>query len=57
MLYWHLKVLFWMLVVRQPGLSHTKTNSVQAEAGARAELGKNVDDQTCYDIIYPRAFS
>ena len=26
---------------RRPGLSQTKTNSAQAEAGARAELGKN----------------
>ena len=25
---------------RRPGLSQTKTNSAQAEAGARAELGK-----------------
>ena len=28
-------------LVGQPGLFGTKTNSTQAEAGARAELGKN----------------
>ena len=27
---------------RRPGLSQTKTNSAQAGAGARAELGKNL---------------
>ena len=29
---------------RRPGLSQTKTNSAQAEAGARAELGNNVNN-------------
>ena len=31
-----------VVVVGRPGLSQTKTNSAQAEAGARAELGKNI---------------
>ena len=33
-----------VVVVGRPGLSQTKTNSAQAEAGARAELGKKHTD-------------
>ena len=32
-------VVVVVVVVGRPGLSQTKTNSAQAEAGARAELG------------------